>query len=488
MTNHLSKRGSRYYFRRKIPLDLQAHFQGSKEIVKALGTSDPAEARKLVREESVRYDREFDSLRKRAASGQLTGEALKEYERQRDEYERDYQEWFDTEGRPDPLEVQFAEHDRQVAREAKRKEKHARQVAAYEEALARIMAQGGALPALPVSATPVTPALQSAPSGSSGHLAALVEQWANERKPDTRTVAIANRIILRFYEHVGRIPVASISRAHVIDFKNKLLESGQSSVNTDKHLTMLRAILNFAVDNLQAHSNAALGVKVGERKNARAARLPFDLPALQAIFASPVYAGDDRPDGGAGEASYWLPLLALFTGARVEELAQLRPEDIYEETYRNTDDSEKRCWVLRITNEGDGQGVKNIGSVRRFPIHGVLLARGFVEYAQAQRGKARIFSELKPDTMGAESGNWSKWFGKYLRRVCKVTDPKMVFHSFRHGFKDMCREAGISDEVSDALSGHASGKVSRRYGGLSYPLAPLVEAVSRIRVSGLKLP
>jgi integrase len=64
----------------------------------------------------------------------------------------------------------------------------------------------------------------------------------------------------------------------------------------------------------------------------------------------------------------------------------------------------------------------------------------------------------------------------------------MVFHSFRHGFKDLCRQAQISDEVSDALSGHVSGKVSRRYGATNYPLAPLVGAVAKIRVPGLQLP
>ncbi|EDK84811.1 conserved hypothetical protein [Burkholderia mallei 2002721280] len=37
----------------------------------------------------------------------------------------------------------------------------------------------------------------------------------------------------RFYTHVGRIPVARITRAHAILFKDKLLESGQTPVNTN---------------------------------------------------------------------------------------------------------------------------------------------------------------------------------------------------------------------------------------------------------------
>jgi integrase len=132
--------------------------------------------------------------------------------------------------------------------------------------------------------------------------------------------------------------------------------------------------------------------------------------------------------------------------------------------------------------------VKNATSIRRVPLHSELLARGFLGYVARQRGKCRVFDKLKPDSKGSESGNWSKWFSKQLRHVCKVENKKMVFHSFRHLFKDLCRNAHVHEDVSDALSGHSSGKVSRRYGGLSYPLAPLVDAMARIRVPGLALP
>ena len=57
-------------------------------------------------------------------------------------------------------------------------------------------------------------------------------------------------------------------------------------------------------------------------------RLPFDQADLQAIFSSPVSTEGARPKPGRGEAAYWLQPLALFSGARMEELGQLRPSDI----------------------------------------------------------------------------------------------------------------------------------------------------------------
>ena len=48
---------------------------------------------------------------------------------------------------------------------------------------------------------------------------------------------------------------------------------------------------------------------------------PFELADLRVIFSTPVFTQGERPKGGKGEAAYWLPLLALFTGARLGELA-----------------------------------------------------------------------------------------------------------------------------------------------------------------------
>ncbi len=43
----------------------------------------------------------------------------------------------------------------------------------------------------------------------------------------------------------------------------------------------------------------------------------------------------------------------------------------------------------------------------------------------------------------------------------------------------LCRAAGISEEVHDALTGHVSSSVSRRYGDM--PIGPLVQAIHAIK-------
>ncbi|MEW9581021.1 DUF6538 domain-containing protein [Paraburkholderia sp. DGU8] len=62
MCNHLIKRGSRYYIRRRVPLDLVS-ILGKPEITKALRTSDRAEAIARCRLEGVPLDSEWSALR-----------------------------------------------------------------------------------------------------------------------------------------------------------------------------------------------------------------------------------------------------------------------------------------------------------------------------------------------------------------------------------------------------------------------------------------
>jgi uncharacterized protein YjbK len=60
-----------------------------------------------------------------------------------------------------------------------------------------------------------------------------------------------------------------------------------------------------------------------------------------------------------------------------------------------------------------------------------------------------------------------------------VSDPRKVFHSFRHNYRDALREADISIEKVRALGGWSTGRTEDDYGkGLrASTLAKAMEAV-----------
>jgi integrase len=316
----------------------------------------------------------------------------------------------------------------------------------------------------------------------------LIDKWALGVQPEQNTISRTRMHARRFEEMAGAHTVEEVTRQHTIRFIEQLQQAGQTPQNINMHLASLIKLLNYAVRLDLIKTNEASGLTV-KAPSGEKARRSFDLPALKSIFRSPVYTAGHRPKGGGGDASYWLPLLALFTGARLEELCQLRPDDVMQLAYHD-EGGEASAWVIRITDEGEGQGLKNAGSRRRVPLHPELERLGFVEYVQQAKaeGRKRILQKLVPSVDGKEGGNFTKWFGRYLREACNVTDKRMVFHSFRHLFKEVLREAEIPKEINDALTGHESGDVGDKYGGDVYPIRPLVNAIKRYRIPSLVLP
>jgi integrase len=63
----------------------------------------------------------------------------------------------------------------------------------------------------------------------------------------------------------------------------------------------------------------------------------------------------------------------------------------------------------------------------------------------------------------------------------------MVFHSFRHTFKDYARLAGIPEGVQRQLMGHSGKDVADDYGAGHWD-HQLVEGMKLYRVPGLKIP
>jgi len=102
-------------------------------------------------------------------------------------------------------------------------------------------------------------------------------------------------------------------------------------------------------------------------------REPWQLDELKAFFSSPVFTEGLRPTAGRGEAAYWLPLLALFTGARLGELAPLTVADI-------TTDNPAGISTIRVTEHLEqGRRLKNVGSRRVVSIPPELVGLGFMQ-------------------------------------------------------------------------------------------------------------
>ncbi|WP_410795877.1 site-specific integrase [Parvularcula sp. LCG005] len=144
---------------------------------------------------------------------------------------------------------------------------------------------------------------------------------------------------------------------------------------------------------------------------------------------------------------FWIPLIALYHGCRLREICQLRGADVFRED---------RLLGLRITEDDDlGTSVKNAASDRRIPVHAKLLELGFADYCKGVRPDVKLFPKLTEREDGAPA--FSKWFRRY-KEQCSVEDADVDFHSFRHTFREACREADVAYDVVTRIGGWKLGQ------------------------------
>ena len=195
----------------------------------------------------------------------------------------------------------------------------------------------------------------------------------------------------------------------------------------------------------------------------------------------------EQPEASQGATGVWLPLLALFTGARRAELAGLRADNV------RTDEETGTALISIVAERRAGKRVKTRSSERVVPVHRELIKLGFLEYVAGRRidgEQAWLFANVAPDQPNAIAV-WGKWFSRYLRSTVGISDPNKVFHSFRHKFSDGATRAGVSRELRQALMGHSDGSVSAGYGSEAmlerFGAKALADAVSKISYPGLDL-
>jgi len=98
-----------------------------------------------------------------------------------------------------------------------------------------------------------------------------------------------------------------------------------SITKVNQNVSRVSSLMKWAQRNGYAQNNPFTGLKIKEKESAISKRSPFTDEDLVKLFSSKEYQQGNLKN----PYYYWLPLLGLYTGARIEELCQLHLEDIY---------------------------------------------------------------------------------------------------------------------------------------------------------------
>ena len=251
----------------------------------------------------------------------------------------------------------------------------------------------------------------------------------------------------------------------------QVVESGATyktitAVTVNNRLRKLSAFLNWCKTNGYVADNPLVGMKV-MTGSAKEARLSFDRHNLTTLLNLDALKTEARKHPWR----YWLPLLGRATGARLEELCQLRMDDFIEQ---------QGMQCIRIDDSREGQNLKNSSSRRMLPLHPTLIDLGLLQHVESVRstGADRLFPELEA-VRGKLGHAPSKWFGRYKAKL-GITDPRKTFHSFRHTFIDDLRDAGVQDSLIKRMVGHEDSSVTFGIYGSRTPIKAMAEALTHI--------
>ena len=256
----------------------------------------------------------------------------------------------------------------------------------------------------------------------------------------------------------AKFNVNQIAPRDVLRFRDAQILHGKNPSTTNDQVKIVRMAFTSARKLDYITHNPAEAVEMLP-ENAETAKQPFDIEQVKALLAAA--AGDWK---GA-------IMIALYTGARLQDVANMRWESV---------DLQNNWISFRA-----GKTKQRL----KLPMHEAL--RDFLlELPTADTSKAFLFPSLAGKGTGGRSG-LSMAFARIMQRA-KVrgevtreragkagrTVNSLSFHSFRHTLTSIMANAGVPLEVRQQFTGHASAEMNQHY--THHEIATLRAAIEKL--------
>ena len=242
--------------------------------------------------------------------------------------------------------------------------------------------------------------------------------------------------INRFISIMGDVEITTITPVMLYDFADVMATEHQASHSTiTNYVGSISSVLKYAIRQGVIVTNPASGLDLKPYGASEKKRKPFTHEMLVKLFSQ------DLPD----EIRLLWSIL-ISTGMRLDEAALLKATDIK---------TEQGIRFFDLTEAV----VKNEGSARKVPVPSVI--EPILERWLADLTSERLFT-FPVNSDGKAQNAASKKSMYYIRKI--TSDEGLVTHSFRHSFKDLCRNSYISKDLHDFITGHSGGDSASNYG------------------------
>ncbi len=287
----------------------------------------------------------------------------------------------------------------------------------------------------------------------------LFNRWVIEKRPTYHTRSTWSYVFEAMAAYFEGRSAASITADEAQDWIKGLVSGSRSAATVRRTwISASKAVFSWAVEHRYLTRNPFKDVKVTvPRKRKNRETQGFTKEEWRTILtASNAITDTIKP---LNAAKRWVPWLLAYTGARPSEITQLRKRDVV-----------NRDGIDAILITPDAGSTKS-GTARTVPLHEDLIARGFLKFVEKHRDGPLFYSpdskanadnskEQKKPRSAQTSQRLASWI-----RTLGVTDEELrPNHAWRHTFKQRADRAGISERMSDSITGHAHKSVGAAYG------------------------
>jgi integrase len=263
--------------------------------------------------------------------------------------------------------------------------------------------------------------------------------------------------------------------AQLLQLADKNNEQRLSAQSVESYVNKLSEFFRWAVTEDYLSKNPAENISQkarGAKKRAQDSRDQFGKGDLEEIFSAEWFQkGGAKRNKTGGLSSfrpyyYWLPLIGLYSGARLNEISQLYLDDIVEygdgKFYFFINDAIPDSANNKNPIKASDKSIKNGNSKRVIPIHSFLIGLGLIDYARTLKscGESRLFPELRYDEVKGYGKAAGRWFNEHFlgKQLNFERDGMKTYHSFRHTFITALNNNAAPEHIISSIAGHERGE------------------------------
>ena len=256
------------------------------------------------------------------------------------------------------------------------------------------------------------------------HFALLVELLTADRDVTKVSISDAQRVkdtLTKYPKNRRKDP-----RTRGLALHDALNVQGVQTINVqtiNKYLQTYGTMFGWAKRNGLVKSNVFEGLHIRlNKKQSKIARTGFTDAQVQTILSELL-----NNTSGLVQLDYqkWGPLIALYSGARLNEIAQIHLADVRQQD---------GIWCFDLSDDDESKKLKTDASRRLVPIHSQLIELGLLDHVQKLRthNAQKLFPGFQYDAKNGWGRSLGRWFNDRFLVKTGLKDKGVSFHVFRH--------------------------------------------------------